>query len=62
MIIIQIYDTQTLCCTATSDIDWYFGLRYTQIECDTSSQIECDTASDVSEVALGSRNLDDDEN
>ena len=48
------YDFQTCCCTATSDIDWYFDQRYTKIE--------SNTASDVSEVALGCCNLDDDEN
>ena len=47
------YDSRTLDCAATSEIDWYFGLRYTQIE--------SNTASDVSEVALGAHNLDDDE-
>ena len=40
--------------TTTCGIDWYFDLKY--------SQTECNTASDVSEVALGCCNLDDDEN
>ena len=53
-IIIYIPDTQIINDTTTCGIDWYFDLKY--------SQIESNTASDVSEVALGSRNLDDDEN
>ena len=45
---------QPFCCSATSEIDRNFGLR--------PSHNTCDTALTVSEIALASRLLDDDEN